>query len=132
MTMGPTDDSVQKHLQKAEELLADARLLIERDRRRSAADRAYYAMFAAAQAALLQKGITAKTHKGLKSQFSREFVKTGIVDRALIRHLEETFDARQASAYEAEFLLSRDVIQRYLEQAEAFIDRVKELVAPTE
>jgi uncharacterized protein (UPF0332 family) len=115
-------------LQKDEELLADARLLLERDRRRSAADRTYYAMFAAAQAALLQKGITAKTHKGLKSQFSREFVKTGIVDRARIRDLEETFDARQASAYEAEFRLARDVLERYLEQAEAFIDRVTRLV----
>ena len=128
MTMEPSRESVEKYLKKANELLEDAKLLLRENRLLSTADRIYYAMFSAAQAALLSKGIITKTHKGLKAQFSKEFVKTGRISPELVKHLEDAFELRQMSTYEAEFTLDEPVLQEALKRAEEFIQTVKTLI----
>jgi uncharacterized protein (UPF0332 family) len=88
-------------LQQSAEFLEDARLLLREDRLKSAADadRAYYCMYWAAQAALTQRGIATKTHRGLINRFGNEFMKTDIVSHDLFRYLQEAFDAHQESTY---------------------------------
>jgi uncharacterized protein (UPF0332 family) len=63
-------------LAKAERACASARLLCGASDAEGACNRAYYAMFDAARAALLASGAVAgKTHSGLMSAFSEHLVK---------------------------------------------------------
>ncbi len=66
-----SDDQIAQ----AEEKLQVSRLLLKEGFYNDAVSRAYYCIFFATSALLSTKGISVKTHKGLLSQFSIEFVK---------------------------------------------------------
>lgn len=86
-------------------------------------------MFWAAQAALIKKGITTKTHTGLISQFSKEYVLTGLMETDVFQSLQAAFDMRQESTYEVRFEVTEDEVKELLEEAEEFINSIKGLVA---
>ncbi len=66
---------MKEHLKLSKELLEGAKRLFELKSLRSAVDRAYYAMYHAAQAILLSKGVKVRTHKGTILEFGRNIVK---------------------------------------------------------
>lgn len=72
-------------MDKASRAVASAKLLLESGDVDGACNRAYYAMFDAAKAALLWSGApvetsVARTHSGLISAFSLHLVKAGLID----------------------------------------------------
>lgn len=74
--------NAQDFIGKASRAAASARLLLDAGDVDGACNRAYYAMFDAARAALIKSGApvppeVAKTHSGLISAFSLHLVKTG-------------------------------------------------------
>ena len=71
------NENVPVFLSKAFDCLADAIVLIEKDRFTASVSRSYYAMFHAAQAVLLLEEIETFTHTGVNIQFQKAFIKTG-------------------------------------------------------
>ena len=69
-------NQLQSLIEKARRYLRSAELLIGDGDYDSAVSRAYYAMFYAAEAALLKKGMTFSSHKAVISAFGQHFVKT--------------------------------------------------------
>ena len=74
--------SPQSCIRKAETALSAARLLMKAEDSDGACDRAYYAMFNAAHAALFALGIEKlarpiKTHNGLEAKFGQEVIVAG-------------------------------------------------------
>ena len=69
----------------AKECLQDAKLLLASESYRSAAKRAYYAIFHAMRAVLALDGVDMKHHSGIIS----EFRKTGAFDTSLSRIISE-------------------------------------------
>jgi len=72
----------EQHLAKAERALASARLLLQDGDPDGACNRAYYAMFDAAQAAIMEvrpeiDQASIKTHRGLIAAFGLHLVKPG-------------------------------------------------------
>ena len=63
------------------------------------ASRAYYAMFYAAQAALLHKDLQFKRHSAVISAFNKEFVKTGVFPPATFKSLQKGYDLRIEGDY---------------------------------
>lgn len=120
--------SILQYLQKASQLLADAKLLFAEDRFDSAADRTYYAFYWSAQAALLSKNIVTKSHRGLSNQFSKEFVKDGPVSKESFRHLKAAFRLRHESTYEAGALIDESQLEVLIHQAELFINEIEGIV----
>lgn len=117
----------------AEEMLADARLLFGGDRLKSAADRAYYSMFHCAQAVLAAQGIIApRSHRGLRSQFGKHLVVTGIIEREYARDLTLAHEMRQEGTYEAYATMSADSVAELIARAEKFLERMKPLVRKEE
>ena len=95
-----------------------------------ALSRAYYAMFYAAKAALLTIDLSPGSHSGVVSQFSRNFVKTGQVERNYGRILARTMQARETSDYNPiKRALSAQAEQAIID-AEKFVERVRELLNP--
>ncbi|MFQ6052590.1 MAG: HEPN domain-containing protein [Candidatus Hydrothermarchaeota archaeon] len=128
MTTEPSKDFMKRCLELADEMIEDAKILLEKERFRSAADRAYYAMYHAAYAVLASKGFKPKTHRGLISLFGSEIVKKGIVDKGFLKDISEAFDVRQASSYEIYAKFGEDRIKELVESAENFVNKMKEVI----
>jgi uncharacterized protein (UPF0332 family) len=92
---------------KAQTAAASARILLNAGDVDGACNRAYYAMFDAARAALLASGIdestvNTKTHSGLISKFSLELVKSGQVSVELGKSLNKVEDLRLMADYKGD------------------------------
>lgn len=88
-------------LERAVRDLDDARYLLDGARTLAAVNRAYYACFHAAQAALLTVGQTPTTHKGVVLRFAHHFVRTGAVDASTGAFLAYALNARTEADYDA-------------------------------
>jgi uncharacterized protein (UPF0332 family) len=90
-----------QRMQKADRALASARLLLDIGDLDGACNRAYYAMFDAARAALAgdAEPEAARTHNGLIAAFSLRLVKPGRLPRELGRMLNRAEEIRLLADY---------------------------------
>jgi hypothetical protein len=110
-------------------MLKDARLMLQQESYRSAADRAYYAMFHAVRAVLFKDGVEIpKTHAGLRNLFGQHFLVTGKLPKDLGRWLGEAFRLRQQGDYEVHTDLSKEPVERVVNAAEKFVQTLAEHV----
>ena len=118
---------------KASRALASAKLLLDSGDVDGACNRAYYAMFDAARAALLsiQTPVpteVARTHSGLITAFSLHLVKTGLVAVEHGRSLNKVEDLRLIADYKGDPVTLENAAWA-LEQAEKFLAAVHGLVS---
>jgi len=99
-------------------------LLIDNGDCDSAVSRTYYAMFYCAEAALLTKGLTFSSHKGVLSAFSEHFIKTGVFAKEMGRSLNLAFEKRQLGDYEYTFSVERDEAESLLNDGRDFVRQV--------
>jgi uncharacterized protein (UPF0332 family) len=111
-------------LHKAQESLSAARILLEQGFFDFAVSRAYYAMFYAAEAVLLDRGLTFSKHTGVIAAFGEHFAKTEDLPRHLHRYLLDAFDLRLVGDYGAPGLVGEERAKRVIGWAEEFIDAV--------
>lgn len=106
---------------KAVQALASAKVLLGTGDADGACNRAYYAMFDAARAALLAAGqAVGKTHKGVLNAFSEHLVKSGLLPKEMGRLLKQAETRRYVDDYEGDPLELGDARQM-VEQAETFV-----------
>jgi uncharacterized protein (UPF0332 family) len=109
---------------KAVQALSSAKMLLDAGDADGACNRAYYAMFDAARAALLALGgDTAKTHKGVLNAFSDRLVKNGPFSRETGRLLKQAEAFRYVADYEGDSVQLGDA-RELLAQASAFVAAV--------
>ncbi|PPQ26064.1 HEPN domain-containing protein [Rhodopila globiformis] len=92
------------YISKAERALRSAHAMLRDLDAEGACNRAYYAMFNAARAALLVAGVGApdegyKTHGGLIAAFGKHLVTSGQVEAALGRAINQVQRLRQIADY---------------------------------
>jgi len=119
-------------MDKASRALASARLLLDAGDTDGACNRAYYAMFDAARAALAaagtaDEGTTAKTHSGLISAFSLRFVKTGEIPVEWGKALNAVSERRQAGDYTG-LTMPGDKATWAVDRADGFVSAIEQLV----
>jgi len=119
-------------MDKAQKALASARLLLGAGDTDGATNRAYYAMFDAAIAALswasADTGQSApKTHSGLIASFGQNLVKTGRVPAEFGRALNRVQELRLAADYVAE-PVTVDKAQWAIREAEGFVAAIAALL----
>ncbi len=129
MTTGPSPAPAEEYLRAADRALREAQVLLAQELLSGAANRAYYAMYYAVQAALSRtRARRPKTHRGAISVFGAEFVQTGKVERQYAKDLRDAFDLRQKSDYEL-YSAGEEDVTGTVTRAEAFIARIRELTA---
>lgn len=116
-------------MRKAETALSSARRNLQARDGDGACDRAYYAMFNAAHAALFALGIEGltrpiKTHNGLIAKFGQEVVVAGHLPADHGADLNNVQKFRLVADYSAESVDLADATWS-VERAEAFVDAVK-------
>lgn len=112
---------------KATRAAASAALLLEQGDIDGACNRAYYAMFDAARAALLAAGLSQasiRTHGGLISAFGLHLVKSGKVDRTLGHVLNRAHEIRLVADYTGD-IVENELAAWTVEQARAFVDAMR-------
>jgi uncharacterized protein (UPF0332 family) len=125
----PSSEVIGEHFKLADRFLKSASLMLKDGDLRTAADRAYYAMFHAAEAALYHLGVTLKSHKALISQFSKEYIKTGKIDAELGGFLQKAFDIRQDSDYKVDIELDEQQVEELISRARDFVRHLRKLVS---
>lgn len=90
---------IKYRLEKSEETLEVAELLIENKKWNSAVNRLYYSAFYAISALLLQTDIHPKSHFGLKSKFFQEYIKTEVINPELGKAYTLLFNWRLKTDY---------------------------------
>jgi uncharacterized protein (UPF0332 family) len=121
-------DEVQSNLDRAYSSLQAARLLLESGLPDDSASRAYYAVFHAASALLLSKGLSFNSHSGVLRAISLNFVKTGQLDRTVGRNLNWLAEIRQVGDYGELRRVSSADASRALEIANNFVAIVDSLL----
>ena len=126
--------SSKSYIRKAERALAGARVLLKSGDADGACNRAYYAMFDAAHAALFAlqaEDITAqiKTHNGLLAQFGRHVVLAGHLPDVHGEALNKVQRLRQVADYSGDSV-SLAGAGWAVEQASAFVAAVRRKISP--
>jgi uncharacterized protein (UPF0332 family) len=114
-------------LTKAKTTVRSARLLLEAGDTNGAVNRAYYAMFDAARAALGtvdEKLLKTKRHATVIRRFGKHLVEERGFDRSLGRLFSQTQDVRVAADYEDEGV-DLAAARKALQGAEAFVAAVE-------
>lgn len=114
---------------KARRALASAYKLLQDNDGDGACNRAYYAMFDAARAALITSNAPvppeiAKTHSGLIAAFSLHLVKPGLFPLELGKAFNKVEDLRLVADYKGD-LIGEDEARWTVQQAQAFVEEIE-------
>ncbi len=119
---------------KAVRAVASAQILLDSGDVEGACDRAYYAIFNGARAALLVSGAQvkediARTHSGLISAFSLHFVKTGKIPVEYGRTLNKVEELRLIADYKGDPIEIEQAAWA-VEQAQSFVEAMQKFFSP--
>lgn len=92
-------DLISYRLERADEAINAAHLLLENGMLVSAMNRVYYAMFYAVQSLLVLHGVSFSKHGKVKGYFNREFIKSGKISLEYGRLYNKAFEYRQKFDY---------------------------------
>ena len=119
----------REELRRADESLTAARVCLDNGLNADSISRSYYAVFHAAKAALYhEKGIAPKKHNTVRGQFGQYIVKPGLVERYWGSKIGELSDLRGDADYDVAERFSESEASEALDDAEAFVKRMRPLV----
>jgi uncharacterized protein (UPF0332 family)/predicted nucleotidyltransferase len=127
----PDNEYVRSRLELAEKMLNDATQIRRLGLVESAADRAYYAMFHSAEAALALQGIEpGKTHRGVGEQL-RQLTSTGRVNPRYGEQLITFRERRESVTYGGNWVPTEKAIDRMIEVAGLLLSEVRQMAEET-
>jgi uncharacterized protein (UPF0332 family) len=122
--MNPYEKRAVQNLQSAE-------FLLRAEDTTAAANRAFYAVFQAARAALAHIAAVdpkeIKTHLGLRRLFELHVVKTGLVTREIAQHFNDTESTRLIADYGEEIIEFAEA-EAAVRDARAFVEACQRLI----
>jgi uncharacterized protein len=119
--------NIAEAIARSDAAFREARTLIDAALPNGAVSRAYYAAFHMARAALLSRGIEAKTHAGTMKLFHRELTAKGVMP-SFNKLLGDIQAARQTADYDAAISFTLDEAREVLGEAERFSAAVSDLL----
>jgi len=120
---------IKYRLQKADETLEVAELLVQNKKWNSAVNRFYYACFYAVSALLVQAEIAPKSHAGIKGQFLLHYIKTNKIDRKFGKLYADLFDWRQKGDYGDFFDFQEKDVLPILPLCQEFMEAIKQEIS---
>lgn len=122
------EERVQKALARSQETVREMELLLEQDFYHGAVDRAYYAAFHAATAALLSRGLEFSRHSAVIAHFGKELAKPGLIDAQHHQALIEAFNLRQKADYDYTATIDPPTAEHIVAHSRAVVDAVEALL----
>ena len=122
-------DAVHELLDKSEQSIDAANLLLRDGYYDFAASRAYYAMFYAVEALMLDRDLSFSKHSAVIAAFGKKFVKTGIFDSRFHRSLLNAFDLRNEGDYGIAHTVSKRKTNQTIVEAGELLAEIKRHLA---
>lgn len=119
---------VRRRLAKAQRAVSSARRDLASRDFDFAAERAYYAMFYAAEALLAHHDLRFRSHGAVHGAFGQQFVKPGIIGVQHHRALLDAFEARQLATYGIDPDIAESHVARLIDSAEAFLATIRAII----
>lgn len=117
---------IKHNIEKADDAVIQAEALFNIQQHFGVVNRAYYAIFYAALAILLTKGLGSSKHAGVLSYFDREFVNTKEVDKKWSKVFHDAFDLRSMGDYAKLTKINNIQAERMLQNAKDFVSWTKQ------
>jgi uncharacterized protein (UPF0332 family) len=126
MTDEATDrQAVKTYVDAAHEALAGSQYNLEGGYYAIAVNRAYYAVFYAANALLATIGLARGKHSGTISAFRQSFVKAGLIEAEYSDIYGSLMDDRHTSDYDMETSIEPERAENDLQNARRFLARIE-------
>jgi uncharacterized protein (UPF0332 family) len=117
---------IAHRLTQATETLEEAVFLLEGGKSlRAVTNRAYYSMFYAMLALLIDEPFASSKHSGVLSYFNRRFIREGIFPEEIGRAINRAFELRQQGDYRENVELTLEQVKPLIEAATTFLEMVK-------
>ncbi|MDZ7625258.1 MAG: HEPN domain-containing protein [Ignavibacteriaceae bacterium] len=122
-------NEIDSLLKRADRYLVTAEVLIRETDFESSVSRSYYAMFFAAQAALLSLSLSFSSHKMTISAFGEHFIKSEIFSKEMGKDFHKAFDRRQISDYNHDFIIDKSEAEEFLKCGKDFVGKIKKYLS---
>ena len=122
------DKELEIIFEKSQHLLKVARKNYNDEFYPDSINRSYYAVYHAAKALLLKKGITTKTHSGTIHQFGLEYVVNENFDKEIARFFSKLEEDREKADYDYSHVITKSKAKTNLSDAEKFIDECEKFL----
>ncbi|MBF8282850.1 MAG: hypothetical protein HW378_1765 [Anaerolineales bacterium] len=126
--MDSEPQSPPEYMDYARRALQSARLLFDDGDRVGVINRAYYAIFYAANAVLEMEGLERSKHSGVLAVFRQKYVKTGQIEAEFSKIYGEAFESRNESDYQRISFPSRSEAEKAIDSAQRFVERIEKLL----
>jgi hypothetical protein len=115
-------------MDRADEALDVARLVLKLGHPQDAVNRLYYACFYAVSALLLLEGMQSSKHKGVRNLFDLHWIRPGRLPQQMGSLYRELMDARHVADYQDLTRFSQTDVELWLVEASCFVGEVKKRV----
>ena len=119
---------VTYRIEKAKAVLVEARDNTRLGHWSLVGNRLYYVVYHMAQALLLDKGLSAKTHAGTIHIIGQQFISVGLIGKTYGRLFSRLYELRQSGDYDDMFDVTEEQVMPYFGQVEKFICEMETLV----
>ena len=116
---------IEQYLDHARQAISTGWLVAAHGDYAAATNRAYYAIFYAANALLATRKLERSKHSGVIAGFRQHFVKTGVIDAEFSRIYGEALEQRNAADYSL-IVLEQSTANRCIEGAERFVRHIEQ------
>lgn len=125
---GTVKQLIQYRISRSKETFAEAKLLAKNDHWNAAANRLYYACYYAINALLIKNDLSFSSHNGVKVEFHKSFIKTGLFPKEYGKLFNRLFNLRQEGDYIDFQRFSRADIEPFFADVERFITLIEKKV----
>lgn len=125
---GGVKELAEYRLARAREMLSASKGNLEIGEFKTSLNRSYYAVFHAMCSANALKGFDSSKHSGVIAFFTREYLKTEILDRKLADIIKDSSFCREKSDYDDFYVAGRAEAEEQLKNAERFVKQIEDYV----
>lgn len=122
------DALVVYRLERANETLLEAQILIENNFFNAAVNRIYYACYYAVIALLVKNRISAHSHSGVKQMLGLHFVVNGKLSTENARFYNQIFNDRITGDYDDFITYKKEMVEEMLPKAKSLITAINQLI----
>lgn len=115
-------------VKRAEEEIKAAKVLKDNGLYFKSVVSSYYVVYHGAKAALLNKGISPKSHEGIERMFSLYYVKVNLIETDIGRIIGRLMKLREEADYYPETSFNLKDSSEALEMAERFLENIRKVV----
>ena len=115
-------------LERAKEMLAASESNLEIGQYKTSLNRSYYAVFHAMRSANALKKYDSSKHSGVIAYFTKEYLKTEILDRGLAVIIKDSSLCREKSDYDDFYVAGKMEAEEQLKNAKYFVQKIEEYI----